>query len=90
MKEKATLANLPELTHRLTYSVIKFNSKVVSTTQNLNRNGFSAPDLLRQLFLAYLVWPDKNFHNYIVAKQNKSEEGFEFSVGTFSHSCSTI
>ena len=55
----------------------KFNWRVISTSLNLKRNGSSAPDLLRQLFPTYLVCPDKQFHNYIVAKQNKFEEGIE-------------
>ena len=59
MKEKAVLANLPELIQRLAHNASKFNSQVIATTLNLRRNGSSAPDLLHPLFPAYLVCPDK-------------------------------
>ena len=47
------------------------------TSLNLRRNGSSAPDLLHQIFPAYLVCPDKQFYDYIVAKYNKFKEGLE-------------
>ena len=77
MKEKAALSNLPELMQRLTHNVNKFNLRVISTSLNLKRNGSSAQDLLHELFPAYLVCPDKQFHDYIRTKQNKFEEGLE-------------
>ena len=77
MKEKLVLVNLPELMHRLTHNVSKFNSRVISTSLSLKRNCSSDPDLLHQLFPAYLVCLAKMFHGYIVAKQSKFEEGIE-------------
>ena len=62
---------------RLAHNVSKFNARVVLISLKLRRNGSSALDLLHQLFSAYLVCPDKRFHDYIVAKQNKFEEGLE-------------
>ena len=75
MKEKVVLVNLPELMVQLTHNVSKLNLRVISTSLNLKRNGSSAPDLLHQLFPVYLVCPDKKFHDYIRAKQDKFEEG---------------
>ena len=63
LKEKAILANLPMLMARLTHTVSKFNSSVLATTNNLKRNGSSAPDLLHQLFPVYLSCPDNKFHD---------------------------
>ena len=77
MKEKYVLENLLELMVRLIHNVSKFNSRFISTSLNLKRNGSSAPDLLHQLFPAYLVCPDKQFHDYNRAKQDKFEEGLE-------------
>ena len=74
MEEKGVLANLPEIMLRLIHNVSKFNARVMMTMLNLRRNGSSAPDLLYQLFPAYLVCPDKQFHNYIRAKQDLFEE----------------
>ena len=75
MKEKAVLANLPELMLRLVHNVSKFNERVIKTSLNLRMNGSSAPDLLSQLLPAYLVCSDKQFHNYIREKQDLFEEG---------------
>ena len=74
-KKKAALTNLPKLMVMLTLNVIKFNSRVISTAHNLKHNSSSPPNLLHQLFPAYLIYPNKQFHNYIVLKQNKFKEG---------------
>ena len=47
----------------------QFNSRVITTDQNLKRNGSSDIYLLHQLFPFYLVCPDKQFHDYVVLKQ---------------------
>ena len=60
---------------KLTHNLSKFNSRVINIKHNIKHNGFSAPDLLLQLFPAYLVCLDKQFHDYIVEKRNKFEEG---------------
>ena len=73
MKEKNVLANLLELMVRLTHNMSKFNSRVITATHNLKRNGSSALDLLHQLFPAYLIYTDKQSHDYMVFKQNKSQ-----------------
>ena len=74
MKEKSALTNLPEIIVRLTHNASKFNSRVITTTKSLKRNGSSDPDLLHQLSPTYLIYPDKQFHDYVVLKQNKFEE----------------
>ena len=80
MKDKAILANLPELMIRLGHNVSKFNSQVLTVTRSLKRNGSSAPDLLHQLFPVYLAYPDVVFHAYITLKQNSFEEGMFYKV----------
>ena len=56
LKEKAILAKLPALMDHLTHNVSKFNSSILATTNNLKRNGSSAPEFLYQLFPAYLSY----------------------------------
>ena len=68
MKENAVLENLPELMVRLNHNVSNFNSRVISNTQTLKRNGSSALGLLHQLLLAYLIYLDTQFHDYVVLK----------------------
>ena len=53
----------------------KFNSYVISTINNLKKNGSLASDLLQQFFPAYLSYPENKFHDYITLKHNKFEEG---------------
>ena len=72
---KVLLVKLPKLMVCLTHNVRKFNSKAITTTHNLRRNGSSVPDLLHQLFPPYLVCPYKEFYDYAVDKQNNFEEG---------------
>ena len=75
LKEKAILANLPALMARITHNMSKFNSLILSATNSLKRNESSAPDLLHQLFQAYLPCPNNKFHDYFTLKQNKFDEG---------------
>jgi len=63
MKEKNALVNLPELMVRLTHNVSKLNLQVLTTNRSLKQNGSSAPDLLRQLFRAYITLMDTKFNN---------------------------
>ena len=65
MKEKDVLANLPEPMLRFMHNARNFISKFLATTHSLKRNGPSAPDLLHQLFLAYLTCPYKYYYNYV-------------------------
>ena len=75
LKEKAILTKLPALMVRLTHNVSKFNSSLLATMNNLKRNAFLAPNLLYQLFPAYMSCPNSKFHDYITLKQSKFEEG---------------
>ena len=58
----------------------KINSQVLTVTRSLKRNGYFAPDLLHQLFPAYLACPDVVFHAYITLKQNSFEEGIVYKA----------
>ena len=75
MKAKSDLANLSETMVKLGHNVSKFNDHVLAIMATLTRNGSSAPDLIHQLFPAYLVCPDKEFTGYIKDKKNAFEEG---------------
>ena len=75
MKAKSNLANLSETMVKLGHNVSKFNDHVLAIMATLTRNGSSAPDLIHQLFPAYLVCPDKEFTGYIKDKKNAFEEG---------------
>ena len=75
MKENAILANLPEIMVQLGHNVIKFSLQVLTVAHSLKRNESSAPDLLHQIFPAYLARPGVVFHAYITLKQNSFEEG---------------
>ena len=75
MKAKSDLANLSETMVKLGHNVSKFNDHVLAIMTTLTRNGSNAPDLVHQLFPAYLVCPDKEFTGYIKDKKNSFEEG---------------
>ena len=77
LKEKDILASLPDLMVELGHNVSKFNSQVLTVTRLLRRNRSSAPELLCQLFPAYLACLDVVLHAYITLKQNRFEEGME-------------
>ena len=68
MKEKAILANLPELMVQLGEKVSKINAHVLIVTRSLKQNGSSALNLLHQLFPANLAYPDMVFYAYIHLK----------------------
>ena len=73
IKHKHELENLPVLMGKLSHNVEKFNSNVLSIVLALKRKGATAPDLLHQLFPAYLHCPDKNFAIYVGSKRDKFE-----------------
>ena len=75
MADKEELSNLPVLMTKLKHNVLTFNTQVEMLVLSLKRNGAEAPDLLHQLFPAYLSCPDKKFTEYMGTKQNKFEEG---------------
>ena len=75
MADKEELSNLPVLMAKLKHNVLKFNTQVEMLVLSLKRNGAEAPDLLHQLFPAYLSCPDKKITEYMGTKQNKFEEG---------------
>ena len=75
MVDKKELSNLPVLMTKVEHNVLTFNTQVEMLVLSLKRNGAEAPDLLYQLFPAYLSCPDKKFTEYMGTKQNNFEEG---------------
>ena len=75
LKLKDKLANLPIIMGKLAHNIEKFNSHVLGIIISLKRKGATAPDLLLQLFPAYLSCPDKQFGSYIGEKRDRYEEG---------------
>ena len=59
MADKEELSNLPVMMAKLKHNVLRFNTHVEMLVLPLERNGAEDPDLLRQLFPAYLSCPDK-------------------------------
>ena len=60
---------------KLKHNVLKFNTHVWMLVLSLQRNRAEAPNLLHQLFPAYLSCSDKKHTEYMGNKQNKFEEG---------------
>ena len=59
---------------QLAHNVSKLNAQILQVTRSLKCNGSSAPDLLHQLFTAYLAWPYVKLNAYITLKQNSFEK----------------
>ena len=55
VKENFILANLSEIIVWLIHNMSNFNAQVLLATKSLKRNGSSAPDMLHQMFPAYLT-----------------------------------
>ena len=77
MRHKRQLTQLVELIAGYKWNIPQFNMMVNKTVMSLNQHGSSAPDLIFQLFPAYLTCPDKTFKAYIEAKQFTFEDGRE-------------
>ena len=77
MRHKRQLTKLVELLAGFKWDIEHFNMFVRRTVLTLRQHGSDAPELLYQLFPAFLACPDKTFNAYIVAKQFTFEDGTE-------------
>jgi len=73
IKEK--LSSLDIYIQTINYDIVKFDSYVKDLLALLSARGQATLDLLAFILKAYKKVPDKDFCNYIKAKQNEYEEG---------------
>ncbi len=69
------LSSLDTYIATISYNIGKFNAYVKDLIDSLTAQGQVTKDLLAFLLKAYKKVPDKEFGDYIRAKQNKYEEG---------------
>ena len=87
MKLKAEVQELPLLMTKMGNNIEKFNQCVLSKVIGLRRMGSDCPDLLHQLFPAYLACPDKAFNRYVESKQSEFEDGKPITFKALMQDC---
>jgi len=73
------LSSLDTYIATISYDIGKFNAYVKDLVDSLTAWGQVTKDLLVFLLKAYTKVPDKDFSNYICAKQNEYEEGHDLN-----------
>jgi len=76
------LSSLDTYITSISYDIGKFNAYIKDLVDSLTAQGQVTKDLLAFLLKAYKKVPDKDFSNYIHAKQNEYEEGHDLNPNT--------
>jgi hypothetical protein len=74
------LSSLDSYIKSIDYDIVKFNTYVKDLLDSLSARGQVTEDLLAFVLKAYKKVPDKDFCDYIKAKQNEYEEGYELDA----------